>query len=113
MKINPVTTINLPNIGATITKNFETLCYIPSISNPNLNTILAIENEDINGAEKYYPCLICFDEDSDDTEITAKYKYQSAGGIQPPHQLLYLEDKHGIIYEYNGKIKMIHQISRS
>lgn len=105
-------TIKSHKFGATQYKKFTTLCYIPSISNiplnkdndRNLSAIFAVENDDISGSEKYHPCLICFDADSDDGEITAKYEYESTESILSPHQLLYLEDKHAIIYEYNGKI---------
>lgn len=90
---------------------YHPLCYIPEIKNKHLtngqtlNGIFMLQKE-----QNYYlrhsgfsscPCLIIFDKE--EQTIFAKFEYKSRKNINhEPPQLLYIESKNMVLYEWNG-----------
>ena len=77
-----------------------------------MNGIFAFESEfNINdwfsSAYTSYPCLILFDEHQE--YIIANYEYKSDKKLDhEPHQLLYINNKNMVMYEWNGSFYGLH-----
>ena len=106
-------------------KHFHPLVYIPTVSSPKLtnneilNGIFTFEVEQFDDywslpsnpvTFKSYPSLILFDEYQEtNNEITTKYEYKSDKALQhEPPQILYIENKNMILYEWNGSFYALH-----